>query len=94
MYLSIPEVGSYVIGTVAELNREDFMHFRFGQLLDMQWSGSRLRPGVSPYEPFMLSRTFEESHGDSTIVGFGWGDPSKIISFHRWEPNFQVAHVT
>jgi len=26
-YLSIPEVGSYVIGTVAELDREDFMHF-------------------------------------------------------------------
>lgn len=27
MYLSVPEVGSYVIGTVAELNREYLMHF-------------------------------------------------------------------
>ena len=34
MHLSVPEVGSYVISTVAELNCEDFMHFL--RFLNMQ----------------------------------------------------------
>jgi len=55
MYLSIPEVGSYVIGTVAELNCEDFMHCSVWATSGSVVSLNRLGFEISPCEPCILS---------------------------------------